>query len=214
MVQRFITSQAANLRSNPTTINNEVKEMEKGDLALECVCFEPEGEVTRKVHYLPHTQENLLIFWEKAKQFPTLFNQDINQDFNKFCNLFLGVTVDGKIKANGLMFVIDDFIGVFYLTDINSIYDAQVHYTFFDKRHRGRIDLVKKMIHYIFEEYGFRRISAALPFYIHEPNFTAVRQFVEHCGFKKEGRKRKSVLHGDILYDENLYSVIREDVIK
>src|SRR6266496_5379230 len=127
-------------------------------IILSAVCPEPEGKVVREVWRMPVTIENLETLWERSRIFKTLFAEEIRGDFKKFCELFLSYGAEG-IELNGLFYVIDDFVGVFYMTDINPGVDAKAHYTFFDRRHRGRIGLVKAMLKYAFTHYGFRRLS-------------------------------------------------------
>lgn len=174
-----------------------------------CKCYEPEGEVNRTVYSMNITPNTLRVLWEKSKVYPTLFNHDINNDFNKFCNLFLSQSPDGSLKSNGIFYVIDNFVGVFYLTDIVPALDADAHYAFFDRRHRGRVDLVKKMLTYLFNEFGFRRLSTSIPSYAH----TNINRFVARLGFKQEGTKRDSMLHDGNVFNESLYGILRKDIL-
>lgn len=169
------------------------------------VCEEPEGSVERAVYPLSFTPENLQKFWDKAHQFPTLYGREI-KSAQEFYDLF--ISSDGQnITLNGLFYVIDDFVGVFYLTDISNV-EATVHYSFFDKRHKGRSGLVKKMLKYIMDTYQFKRLNANVPLY----TTRYVRHFVTSIGFLLEGRKRKSAYFNGQWYDTLLYGLTSEDI--
>lgn len=174
------------------------------------VCYEPEGEFLRHVYPMDFTIENLHVLWEKSREFPTLFSTEVRNDFSKFCNIFLSVGSDGNLKANGLAYVVDDFVGVYYLTDIYPNLDAQTHYTFFDRRHRGRIMLTKALIQYVMKEYNFQRLSTIVPSFVD----SRVRRFVMNIGFTLEGEKRNSIWYKGNLYNEYLYGIVRTDVLK
>lgn len=171
-------------------------------------CNEPEGLVTREVFFMPLSPQNLKTFWEKARQFRTLFGADINQDFKKFMELF--VSQDGdQLRAHGLFWRIDDFVGVFDLTHITEI-DALCHYTFFDRRHKGREELTRQLIRYVFREFGFRRLSVEIPKYASPHTFG----FTTALGFKKEGIKRKSAPYKDDWFDVVCFGLLREEALK
>jgi len=176
-------------------------------VVVSSICDEPEGTVVRHVRFMPLHMENLRMFWEKSRNFRTIFTQEINADFKKFLNLFLFQEHDGTIGVRGLFWVIDDFVGVYYMTHIVPEQDAQVHYSFFDRRHKGRIWITQDLLKHAFEEYHFRRLSIELPFYVTGSS----RLFVERLGFVKEGRKRKCSKFDEQWFDANLYGMLYEE---
>src|SRR5678809_584878 len=99
-------------------------------------CPEPEGMTVRGVYPMPLTPQNMKMFWEKARVFKTLFTRELNDSFQEFAETLISKHGE-ELSANGLYWRIDNFVGIFYMTDITDI-DAQIHYTFFDRRHRGR----------------------------------------------------------------------------
>jgi RimJ/RimL family protein N-acetyltransferase len=130
--------------------------------------------------------ENLNKFWEQSKKFPVLFNEEVNGDFKKFVELFL-YQISNEVSINGTFWVIDDFVGIYYLNHIVPEVDAQVHYSFFDSVQNGREELTKKMLSYVFNRYNFHRLSVNIPCFAHDPTFN----FVERLGFKFEGKRRE-----------------------
>lgn len=169
-------------------------------------CNEPSGVVDRSVYPLTLTLETLSKFYNKAKQFKTLFNDDIKDDFKKFLEVFLSTGEDNQITPRGLLWVIDDFVGLYYITDIRE-YEATVHYTFFDRRQKGRDKLTQYMIKYVFDKYQFHRLNVEVAAYAGK----FVDPFVKSLGFKYEGKKRSSIKHKDRWHDMYLYGLIKED---
>lgn len=176
---------------------------------LVCTCHEPEGEVERSVYKMDLTVENLNTFWNKARQFNQLFDANINGDFAKFSELFL-YEAGGQIHSRGLFWVVDDFVGVFYMTHIVPGTDAEVHYTYFDRRHRGRTQLGKEMLKYAFRKYKFRRLSTDVPAYARPQTHSYVR----NLGFTNEGRKRKGIWFNDDWFDVINYGILQEEVLR
>jgi RimJ/RimL family protein N-acetyltransferase len=177
------------------------------DPIFTCECIEPEGKVIRNVYPLVLTKENLDKLWKKFRKFKTIFSQEINNDFNTFVNLFVSQNGDNW-SGNGLLWIIDDFVGVYYITDFeqqgDKFVDAKAHYAFFDCRHKGRQELTKKMLDYLFNTYKFHRLTIELPMYAKDfPKF-----FVESLGFKREGRKRSAIEYNGQWYDVRLYGML------
>jgi RimJ/RimL family protein N-acetyltransferase len=172
-------------------------------------CHERRGPVVRSVYPLEFSEANLRRFWELASKHRVLFTDEINGNFQEFMKVF--ISIEGMnpdtLRARGLVWVIDDFVGVFYMTHITHT-DAVVHYSFFDAQHSGREVLVQEMIKYVFKEYGLRRLSTEIGMYASRHVFG----FVERIGFRREGRRRKSVLYKDAWFDTKLYGILREEV--
>lgn len=158
---------------------------------------------------MPITAENIERLWQQAKQYPIIFGKEVLGNSKDFIELFVNFD-DGKPEVNGLFYVINDFLGVFYLTDIVPGEDANAHYTFFDRRHNGRRDLVVAMLKYVFEKYQFQRLSAQIPNYATKQ----ARHFAQACGFMYEGKRRKAAPYKGDRFDVNLYGILRSEVLK
>lgn len=177
---------------------------------FEVLCDEPKGQVVRTVYKLPIDLENLHRFWLNAKKYATLFGDELSDDPREFLSMFFEFGADGSIRSNSMFYVIDDFVGLFRLCDyeINGD-DVLVHYTFFDRRHKGRVRLMRKMIRYIFDELKFTRISAELPAYVQ----SHIAKFLtENVGFVYEGKKRHATTYRGKKFHINLYGIIPEDI--
>jgi len=173
------------------------------------LCNEPEGDVMRSIYPLQLTPENLHKIWTRARVFKSLFDSHINGDFRRFCEVFINQDSAGGLEANGLFWVVDDFVGLFYMNHIVPLRDAEVHYTFFDRRHKGRIQLARDMLHFVFSKYEFRRLSVSIPLCSSRHTFN----FVESLGFRREGRRRKARWYNDDWFDVNLYGILKEEVL-
>lgn len=180
----------------------------KGQLPIvTAVCKEPEGIIVRSVYSAQLSPEFLQRFWEKARKFKTVFSVEVRDDFKAFCELFISQEGD-NFRSHGLFWVVDDYVGVFYMTHITQT-DAQVHYTFFDRRHHGREELTKEMLRHVFRRFGFWRLTVEIPDYVSIHTYG----FVSALGFKKEGRKRKSVEFKDVRRDVFTYGLLREEIL-
>lgn len=168
-------------------------------------CTEPEGTVVRNVRRLVFTPESLLKLWEKQKQFKTLMGREI-YNFDEFVDFFIRQFPDGTIEPRGICHVIDDYVGIFWLSDITYPAYAEVHYTFFDRRHKGRVDLVRTAIKYIFDATDIGCLYVRVGVFAKMP-----MKFVEQIGFKKEGRLRNRMFYRGTWYDANSYSIIQEE---
>lgn len=174
-------------------------------VVLRAECQEPEGSIFREVRLAPLTTERLRRLWDHLKRFPTLFNRHIT-GIDDFISTFVSRSPDGTIKANGIIWEVDD-VGIIYITDIYPQYQATGHFTFWDQRFKGRENLIRRMLKYGFGEYSFHRIIAEVPLYS-RPSLAAV----EKIGFQKEGRLRKAVWYNGEWWDVNLYSILEEEI--
>ena len=176
------------------------------EVVFSCKCEEPEGTVERSVYFAPLTPERINRYYEKLSKFPTLFNRHIT-GIEDFLTSF--ITQDGdSIKANGIIWEVDD-VGLFFITDIYPNYQATGHFTFWDRRFRGREVLLKTALKYAFKEFDFHRIITEVPLYT-----PATLGAVERVGFVKEGRLRKATWYQGEWWDVNLYSILREESIE
>ena len=174
------------------------------EVILKVMCKEPEGNIERSVMFAPLTPTRIKRYYEKLSQFPTLFNRQV-VDLDGFLSSF--VSQDGdSIKANGIIWEVDD-VGLLFITDIYPGYQATGHFTFWDRRFKGREELLRQALRYAFNEFGFQRIITEVPLYTQ-----ATLSAVERIGFIKEGRLRKAAWYHGEWWDVNLYSVLKEEM--
>jgi RimJ/RimL family protein N-acetyltransferase len=177
------------------------------EVTLSVVCNERKGPVTRTISPLIFTPENLRKFWEKSSQFPVIFGRrlDSPEDFMKY---FFSQKGD-YISTTGLFWVVDDFVGVFYLTEIFPE-QADAHFTFFDRKLEGREALTTAMMKHVFEEFpSLVRLNVSLPCYVNDKVF----QFISRIGFKLEGRKRACSYWKGKWFDAVQYGILRKELL-
>ena len=172
------------------------------------MCHEPEGDSERSVRLMPLSIENLEKFWKLAGQYRTLFNEEIKGDFKKFIDVFLYYDLKNQIQTRGLFWVLDDFAGVYYMTQIVPGVDALVHVNMLDGRFKGREEITKRLLLYAFEKYGFHRLTVQVPVYI-KPN---VIRFIRNLGFVSEGRLRGLVYYHDKWFDVFSFSIFKDEI--
>lgn len=183
--------------------------VDTGNWVLSHKCNEPEGDVERNVYFMPLSMETLKIFWEKSRPFKTLFNEEIRGDFHRFCEVFLELDSNGEARTKGLFWHVDDFVGVYYMNDIVINLEATVHFSFFDRRLRGRVGLTKRMLKLVFDTYNFKRLNVTIPVYAS----VATNFFVEKLlGFKYEGTKRLCVPFGGKLFSLKMYGLLKDEL--
>lgn len=179
----------------------------KVEPVVSCICEEPEGDIERFVRLMPITPDNIKHFWNRAKTHRTLFFQEI-KNFEDFIHLILQGSGDSNnASARGLFWVVDDFVGMFYMTKIIPGQDASVHFLFFDGRFKGRVELTKSMLNYAFQEFDFHRLSVQIPVYV-KPN---VVKFVKDLGFQFEGKLMKKVWFDNKWFDLSLFGLLQEE---
>lgn len=178
---------------------------------LSIECDEPEGKIIRHVYPMYLTPQNLYTFWERCKRrrFATIFNEEVRGDFHKFMQVFVREGPNG-FESRGIFWVVDDFAGILYLTDIDVTNDALAHYIFFDGRTHGRVNLIRAMLLHVMTTYDFHRLSAETPLFFRP----SAMLFAEEIGFVKEGRKRLARKFDGKWFDVNIYGLLREEAEK
>ena len=175
------------------------------DIVMWVECDEPEGIVERAVRPCRLSFEKLKYLYEKLSEFDVLFNDHVKNDPSAFISSFI-VDVNGRAESTGLIWEVDD-VGILYITDIRPGYEAMAHFSFWDKRLRGREKLAQEMIKYVMKRFKFHRIVCEVPMYA-----TPSMGFVERVGFQHEGRKRQVVRYHGEWFDVNQYSIVEGDL--
>lgn len=180
--------------------------MDKRLIILEVKCSEPDGEVVRTVRLCELTVDKLGHFYEKLRKFEVLFNDHIGNSFEGFLNMFLQEDSAGNPQPKGIIYEVDD-VGIIYITEIKPGIEALAHFTFWDRRIKGREELLRQMLRYGFEKFGFHRIRT-------EVGLMALPAIagVERIGFIREGRLREATMYKGSWFDVNIYSVLEHEV--
>lgn len=180
--------------------------MDQRETILTIECAEPEGTFTRSVRPASLTTSTLRGYWERLKDFDVLFNDEVRQNLKSFIELFLTGDEKNGVRAKGLIWEVDD-VGIIFITDITSV-GAHAHFNFWDRRIKGREELIRNMLKWGFEQFGFHRIVCQVPLYA----APWLSRAVEKVGFTKEGRMREVVRYKGQWFDAILYSILSHEV--
>ena len=112
-------------------------------------------------------------------------------------------------EGPGIFWNLDDFNGVFYLNKIVPGRDAHAHVNMLDGRFKGREEVTKRLLKYVFDEYDFHRLTVQVPVYI-KPN---VIRFIRRLGFVSEGRIREVVPYHDKWFDVFVFGILKDEII-
>lgn len=186
-------------------MGNGLRTLEQPSSVLAVECDEPDGKVVRHVRPCLLTVDKLRTIYQQIMKFDVLFNEDIST-FAGFLSCFMYQTDDGELHPTGLMWEVDD-VGILRLSDIKPGYEAKAHFTFWDRRFRGRARLLLIMTEYVFRKFGFHRIVVEVPLYAEN-----TMNLVEGLGFVKEGRKRSAVRYKGEWFDMNMYAMLEDEV--
>lgn len=173
---------------------------------LRAECVEPEGTVERIVREAPLTIERLRRMWENLSQFRVLFNEQI-KDFDSFISTLIYQDAAGNIKPRGLFWEVDD-VGLIYLTDIVPGFQADGHFTFWDRRLRGRDLLLLEMAKYLITEFELHRLVCRVPLYS-QPTLRYVERVLK---FTKEGRLREAIHFDGQWWDVATFSMLEGEI--
>jgi len=191
------------------TENSSLKQSPLKEIELEVVCIEKGKKVTRTISPVFWDLEAIRTVWEKCKQFDILFTDEIRGDFSKFTNILLTKNDRGELVSNGLFWKVDDFVGLLSINNIKPGIDGWTHFSFFDRRVRGREPLVRALMKEVFKVYKFRRLSIEIPDF----SLPYLRDFISNVGFKKEGTRRKVFSYKGRMIDSLLYGILQEEVL-
>lgn len=175
---------------------------------LTSTCNERGIDVARSIYLMTLSSQNLRTLWEKSRRYQNLFGFEIEGSFERFASLMISGD-ENHVSPTGLFWVVDDFVGLFYMTRIIPNVDALVHYIFFDRIHKGREHLIESMMSYAFKTFGFQRITVELPDYASGHAFT----MIEDLGFNLEGCKQHASENKAGWHDVFLFGLTRENFI-
>jgi RimJ/RimL family protein N-acetyltransferase len=170
-------------------------------------CDEPEGKIDRTVYQSDLSVDDMYRLYEQASKFPYIYAREFSNK-DEFISLFFHKNSVDLFESHGILYIIDDFIGTLFLCNINwHTGEGDIHYSFFDKRLRGRVLLIEAVCRHVFDVIGLERLNVVIPEYVPE----SVRGYIELCGFKLEGRKRKAMIYKGKRYDLHCFGRLKED---
>ncbi len=182
-------------------------------MELHFECDEPEGKVSRTVRPAILTFGTLKGYYDRLKEFDTVFNGYVANNIDAFIRSFVKGDGSDDLQATGIIWEVDD-VGILYLTNISIGNDALAHFNFWDRRYKGRENLIRGMMRYVMKEFDLHRISSEVGLFA-APWLPLA---LEKIGFVREGRKREAIWHirpnakeGE-WFDSLIYSILRSEV--
>src|SRR5215467_6891395 len=149
------------------------------------------------------TKGKLEHLWENFSKYPQAFDDIIPRTFEEFKNGLMAPYNQFYEFLQG-----DETIGLASATNVRPWLDASMHLVMFDRRLRGREDLLKSAMADFMFRGQLRRLTAQIP----EDNKTGLK-LVTRLGFKLEGIIRKAHLRDGIYRDYHVFGILREELL-
>lgn len=164
------------------------------------------------------TWEKTEALWNLLSQYRSLFSDLTRGDLGNFINVitqnntlffevwerFLpgGPSSEVNVIAQGD----GSLVGLIWLTDIESMVDAEVHMAFFDRKPREKKSVVLALMKWVFNHYPMHRVTASVPDIYH-----AQHRFVKALGLVQEGVKRQAIMSAGTWHDVYLFGLLRSE---
>lgn len=155
-----------------------------------------------KVRMMSLTWNKLLLIWAQLKRFRTLFSDLTKGDLENFIRYISSRDTLWLEVYKG-----KELVGIVTLEGMHKIIDVNAHVLYLDRDLADKVEVSKKIISWLFENFPFQRISVEVP-----EMYYATSRLVMNLGFRKEGKKRQAVLMGGKWLDVYLFGLIRSEV--
>lgn len=99
----------------------------------------------------------------------------------------------------------DALVGLIYFEGVIGI-DVDAHLVYFDRKPAEKVEVTRQALRYMFQEFPIQRITVTIPVI-----FNATGRMLDKLGFKREGKKRASVLLGGHWVDQYIYGLLRSE---
>ena len=159
----------------------------------------------RVLHELGQTTDGYLNpkkvgeLWDEFQKHDFLFTEHTAGKFEPFFYILIN---PGSTWLEIYDTTEDKPLGVIMATKIIHGYDSECHFAVWNGKARGKEDLFRESMKWIFDQYELRRLSA------HVIGFQrGVIRFVERMGFTHEGEKREAVMKDDKWFGLVLYGL-------
>jgi hypothetical protein len=144
--------------------------------------------------------EDVYKLWDKFRLVPSIFDDFTRGDFDRFSRLLT--------NPSTIWLELDDGDGIMYLTEIMPGLSAYAHFVFWDKKLRGREQLLINTMRWAMITLNLVKINAWIPDFA-----KAAIHFAEKLGFQKEGVLRRWSISNGKLYDKVALGMTREEVL-
>lgn len=152
------------------------------------------------------TPDKVEWLWKELQQYRTLFS-DVTRNRRENFEYILEDPYSYWLEIKNL---IHETVGIFYVTGLQEVTDAQIHVIFFDRQPSEKAELCRLLVFHIFEQFpGLHRLTVSVPSLYH-----ATIRLAKKIGFKFEGQIREKTLFGGKWTDEVMLGILASEVIR
>lgn len=140
-------------------------------------------------------------------KFPFVFDDFTHENYEHFLQTLA--------QPNNLMFEIwpeepedgEPMSGLVNVSNVQPYMDGLLHFLFFDRKLRGKEDVLMDVVREVMRTMELRRLTCAIP----SDRATGL-QMLQRLGFRREGKMRKKFLRKGKYLDVYIYSILEEEV--
>ena len=107
-----------------------------------------------------------------------------------------------------MIFEVGDLDGMVSVSDIVPKLHGNIHFIFFDRKLRGKEQVLTGIMKHVFEAVGLRRINGVIP-----ADRVTGMSMLRRIGFTREGKMRFAHLMNGKYIDQYIYGILREEVL-
>jgi RimJ/RimL family protein N-acetyltransferase len=148
------------------------------------------------------TKGKLEFIWDRLRQYPQIFDDVIPRTYEAFREGMMSPTSQFYEFVLG-----EEIIGLAAATQVRPRLDALFHVVMFDRRLRGREEVMRAALQDFAVKAKLRRLTVVLP----EDNRTGIKLALR-IGFKLEGVMRKAHLRDGVYRDYHIYGQLLEEL--
>lgn len=150
------------------------------------------------------TPEKIKDYWEVIRRFRTLFSDFTRDRFENYLNCL----EDPNTFWIEVIDLLDQPVGLIYVTGLHQTIDAELHAIFFDRQLTNKVELTKLVIAFLFETFpALHRLTVSVPEIYH-----ATVRYAKACGFRYEGKIRERFLFGGKWVNEVTLGLLASEI--
>lgn len=154
------------------------------------------------VRHLNLADDKLDRLWNVLQRHKTLFSDFTKGDKSVWVSL---VTRPDTYWLEVYNATEDELVGLIYFENVIGV-DIDAHLVYFDRKPAEKVEVTRSVLRYMFDTFPIQRISVTIPVI-----YNATGRMLDKLGFKREGKKRASVLLGGHWVDQYMYGLLRSE---
>lgn len=161
-----------------------------------------EGDFT--VEPMTLNPDKIKMIWDRLQKHKTLFSDITRGNVGVFVrSLADHQTIWFEVRNRGVL------VGLIWFEGMGQIVDCVVHIVFFDRKPTSKLEVCRKLMRWMFDNYPLQRITVTPPVI-----YYGTIRLLNTLGFTREGCKRRAVLLGGKWNDVLIYGITREEVVQ